>query len=114
MRWLKRRLARWVLRDINMIEFYGALPRVQPGHGGYTHMARYADFRAVFYGNSTREQGQRVFQQIMDLCQGNPPSSREIDSHALLASRAGAQAVGMRIAEWANMEPAVKEEHTRS
>ena len=112
--WLRRRLARWVLRDIDMSEFYGALPRVKPGYGGYTDMQRYADFRAVFYGHSTPEQGQRVFTQIIDLCEGDPSSSAEIASHAALAARAGERKIGMKIAQWANMEPAVKEDHTRS
>ncbi len=113
-KWIRRRLARWVLRDIDMRQFYGALPRVQPGYGGYTEMQRYADFRAVFYGNSTPEQGQRVYQQIIDHCEGPEPSRAEVDSHAALASREGSRRVGRAIARWANVEPAVKDVQTRS
>ena len=112
--WLRRQLARRVLARLDMSSFYGALPRVQPGYGGYTEQQRFADFRAVFYGESSPEQGQRVYQQIIDFCEGPESSRAEIDSHAALASREGARRVGRTIARWANCEPAVKQEQTRN
>ena len=112
--WLKLRLARWVLRDISIEDFCENLPRVRAGYGGYSEMDRYADFRAVFFGNSTAEQGRRVFTQIIDECQGALMSEREIESHALLAARQGAIRIGKKIEAWATSEPALKEVNARS
>lgn len=59
--------------------------------GPYTPLDRYRDFRAVF----STDQGQRVFKQIIDLCDGFVP--REDDPPAVLAGYVARRRLGLKL-----------------
>lgn len=48
------------------LEFFEELGPFSPAKGNYTRADRYRDFRAVFYGEGTPEQGKRVLWQLME------------------------------------------------
>lgn len=101
MEWLRKALLRWALRSVSVAEFYNSLPRVKVQKGGpYTASRRYEDFRAVFSGHSTPEQGQRVLSQILALCNTPKTLETEINDHALLAWRAARRNIGEEIVRW--------------
>ena len=110
MNFLFRILARFVLRRIDLRTFNENLPRVAVGMEGYTKADRHRDFRDVFFGNSTSEQGMRVYSQIVDLCYGRMMMDDEIDSHARLAARAGGVRIAQEIEMWAQMQTVVLED----
>lgn len=69
--------------------------------GPYTFTDRYRDFSRVFGS----DEGKRVLSQIIDLCEGGLMGDTEIQSHALLAKRAGMRFIGQKIAAIATMPP---------
>lgn len=76
-----------------LIALLESLPRIRLGQA-YTEQNRAQDFIAVFWGDSTREQGMRVLAQLMDFC--NPTPGRQFDAHQL-AFREGQRWTGAQI-----------------
>lgn len=76
-----------------VIELLSTMPRVRASHEGpYTFEDRARDFIAVFSGNSSAEQGQRVLSQISTIC--DPVPRREsADKPGTLAFEAGMRRV---------------------
>lgn len=74
-----------------------------PGRDGYTHMDRYRDFRAVFFGDATPEQKEKVLFQILSLSglhlhfEGKDP----YDTYRML----GRREVGLDLLNWLTHEP---------
>ena len=88
--------------DPDIRAFIEALRPLQVrAEGPYKPIDRYRDFSRVF----GTDEGKRVLSQIIDLCEGKPPSDAEIASHALLAKRAGMRFVGQKIAFYATVAP---------
>lgn len=98
--WITRR----AMAGLNLQDFEDCLPSVRVGRG-YSHMQRYQDFRAVFFGHSTPHQGRRVYAQVIDLCEARVPSESDVHDHAMLAFHAGQRHTGKTIAFWAGFEP---------
>lgn len=92
--------------------FYASLPAIKAGRGTYTRGDRYRDFRAVFYGHSSPEQGRRVLAQILDEANGLP--DLESDTDQALRFRAGKRSIGLKIVKWLNAEPPQEEEDVES
>lgn len=67
--------------------------------GHYTPMDRHRDFRGVF----STDQGQRVFKQIIDLCDGSVP--REDDPPAVLAGYVARRRLGLKLSAWFAIPP---------
>lgn len=86
-------------RRLNDLQaFFNAMRPVRVQHQGpYTPDDRFRDFQQVFFGS---EQGRRVLAQIIDECEGLPPTMSEVSDHAFLAFKAGKREVGMRIVQW--------------
>ena len=76
-----------------VVELFAALPRVKVSMDGpYTYQDRASDFIAVFNGQSSPEQGQRVLAQIAQIC--DPVARREnADKPGTLAFEAGMRRV---------------------
>lgn len=101
----RRRLVKWLFKRIDVAEFYGSFPT---GLGtNYGPMDKYRDFRLVFFGSDA---GRRVYQQIMDLCEGRPPTPQDMESHTELVRRAERRNVGLEIAAISNIEPMVEQQ----
>lgn len=90
--WLRRR-PRWRHSD-ELVAFLRSLAPVRLGDT-YTEQDRAQDFMAVFNGNSTAEQGQRVLFQIATIC--DPVRREDPDNHGALAYRAGMRRVMQEI-----------------
>lgn len=76
-----------------VIELLESLPRVHATvDGPYSFNDRAKDFRDVFGGNSTPEQGRRVLSQIHQMCDPMP-DPKHIDSHGRLAYDTGRRRV---------------------
>lgn len=101
--WLRRKDNR------NLQKFYASLPALRAGRGSYSKQDRYRDFRQVFMGDSSSEQGQRVLAQILDASNGSPDFENEVHDHARMAFKAGKRALGLEIIKWLNVEPAQRE-----
>lgn len=88
--------------DPDIRTFIEALKPIRPSREGpYTYTDRYRDFSRVFGS----DEGKRVLSQIIDLCEGGLMGDSDIQSHALLAKRAGMRLVGQKIAAIATMPP---------
>lgn len=83
--------------------FFDALRRAKLG-GRDTALERYRDFRAVFLGDSTALQGQRVLWQILAWCRIFRPVSVPGDPHETYR-RDGERNIGLRIFMTLNAEP---------
>jgi hypothetical protein len=106
-RW--RRLRRCVA-DPDPEAFFAALSRASLG-GHYTPLDRYRDFRAVFFGQSTPEQGKRVLWQILEWCRLFRPVSAPGDPHETYR-RDGERNIGLKIFMTLNAEPDAPEDMT--
>jgi hypothetical protein len=77
----------------SVIELLEQMPRVRATPDGpYTFNDRAKDFRDVFNGQSTPEQGRRVLSQIHQICDP-PPLMRDADNHGSLAAKMGMRRV---------------------
>ena len=83
--------------------FFAALRRASLGER-YTAADRYRDFRAVFFGQSTAEQGKRVLWQILCWCRLFRPVSAPGDPHETYR-RDGERNIGLKIFMTLNAEP---------
>ncbi|MEO3429728.1 hypothetical protein AAFN88_12760 [Pelagibius sp. CAU 1746] len=83
--------------------FFDALRKVSLGQR-YTAIDRYRDFRAVFFGESTPQQGKRVLWQILEWCRLFRPVSAPGDPHETYR-RDGERNIGLRIFMALNAEP---------
>jgi hypothetical protein len=83
--------------------FFDDLRRAQLGPR-YTAAERYRDFRAVFFGDSTAQQGRRVLWQILEWCRLFRPVSVAGDPHETYR-RDGERNIGLRIFMVLNAEP---------
>ena len=83
--------------------FFAALRRASLGER-YTAIDRYRDFRAVFFGESTPQQGKRVLWQILEWCRLFRPVSAPGDSHETYR-RDGERNIGLKIFMTLNAEP---------
>ncbi|MGF1593962.1 MAG: hypothetical protein ACFCUW_11815 [Kiloniellaceae bacterium] len=83
--------------------FFATLRRSALG-GRYTAVDRYRDFRAVFFGQSTPEQGKRVLWQILEWCRLFRPVSAPGDPHETYR-RDGERNIGLKIFMTLNAEP---------
>lgn len=83
--------------------FFEALRRASLGER-YTAQDRYRDFRAVFFGQSTPEQGKRVLWQILCWCRLFRPVSAPGDPHETYR-RDGERNIGLKIVMTLNAEP---------
>lgn len=85
--------------------FFDSIATIKAGRGGYSKMDRYRDFRAVFTGTSTPEQGKRVLAQIIAHCEGLPLIEADAEQAHKLVWRAATRSVGLQIVKWLNSEP---------
>lgn len=83
--------------------FFAALRRSSLGER-YSAQDRYRDFRAVFFGQSTPEQGKRVLWQILCWCRLFRPVSAPGDPHETYR-RDGERNIGLKIFMTLNAEP---------
>lgn len=83
--------------------FFAALRRASLGER-YTTIDRYRDFRAVFFGESTPQQGKRVLWQILEWCRLFRPVSTPGDPHETYR-RDGERNIGLKIFMTLNAEP---------
>lgn len=83
--------------------FFTALRRASLGER-YTAVDRYRDFRAVFFGESTPQQGKRVLWQILEWCRLFRPVSAPGDPHETYR-RDGERNIGLKIFMTLNAEP---------
>lgn len=83
--------------------FFAALRRASLGER-YTAVDRYRDFRAVFFGESTPQQGRRVLWQILEWCRLFRPVSAPGDPHETYR-RDGERNIGLKIFMTLNAEP---------
>jgi len=83
--------------------FFEALRRAALGER-YTAVERYRDFRAVFFGESTPQQGKRVLWQILEWCRLFRPVSVPGDPHETYR-RDGERNIGLKIFMILNAEP---------
>jgi hypothetical protein len=83
--------------------FFDALRRAKLG-GRYSAVDRTRDFRAVFFGSSTPQQGQRVLWQILEWCRLFRPVSAPGDPHETYR-RDGERNIGLKIFMTLNAEP---------
>lgn len=83
--------------------FFEALRRASLGER-YTTIDRYRDFRAVFFGESTPQQGKRVLWQILEWCRLFRPVSAPGDPHETYR-RDGERNIGLKIFMTLNAEP---------
>jgi rRNA maturation protein Nop10 len=100
MRWLFGRRAR---AEPDPDAFFAVLRRASLGER-YTPADRYRDFRAVFFGQSTPEQGKRVLWQILCWCRLFRPVSAPGDPHETYR-RDGERNIGLKIFMTLNAEP---------
>ena len=107
----RSRAPRAALGTPDLAAFFAALAPVRVGHGSYSQLDRYRDFRAVFFGSDA---GRRVLAQIVNLCEGLPVLEADAESHARMAYRAGMRRVGQEIVRWMNAEPPVPQERTQA
>lgn len=70
----------------------------------YTDIDRYRDFRAVFMGASTAEQGRRVLWQMLEWCRMYRPVAVQGDPHETYR-RDGMRAIGLHVLMTLNAEP---------
>ncbi len=82
--------------------FFEALRRAALGQR-YTGIDRYRDFRAVFFGESTPQQGKRVLWQILEWCRLFRPVSAPGDPHETYR-RDGERNIGLKIFMTLNAE----------
>ncbi|MFQ5619455.1 MAG: hypothetical protein ACE5FR_10815 [Rhodospirillales bacterium] len=85
------------------------LGRLRAAGAPYSRMERYRDFKAVFTGHSTPEQGQRVLSQICRWGGLYAPVHVSGDAYAT-HTRAGAQELCQRIVSNIHVEPAAMPE----
>ncbi|GAB4390995.1 MAG: hypothetical protein Tsb0032_00300 [Kiloniellaceae bacterium] len=83
--------------------FFGALRRASLGDA-YSAIDRYRDFRAVFFGESTPQQGKRVLWQILEWCRLFRPVTAPGDPHETYR-RDGERNIGLKIFMTLNAEP---------
>lgn len=83
--------------------FFDALRAAKLGEG-YGARERYSDFRAVFFGDSTPQQGQRVLWQILTWCRLFRVVSAPGDPYETYR-RDGERNIGLRIFMALNAEP---------
>ena len=83
--------------------FFAALRRASLGER-YTTTDRVRDFRAVFFGESTPQQGKRVLWQILEWCRLFRPVSAPGDPHETYR-RDGERNIGLKIFMTLNAEP---------
>ncbi|GAB4377358.1 MAG: hypothetical protein Kow00114_41630 [Kiloniellaceae bacterium] len=83
--------------------FFEDLRRASLGER-YTAVDRYRDFRAVFFGESTPQQGKRVLWQILEWCRLFRPVSAPGDPHETYR-RDGERNIGLKIFMTLNAEP---------
>ena len=81
------------------------LGRLRAAGAPYSRMQRYRDFKAVFTGHSTPEQGMRVLSQICRWGGLYAPTHVPGDAYAT-HTRAGAQELCQRIVSNIHVEPA--------
>ncbi|NIA72523.1 hypothetical protein HBA54_28440 [Pelagibius litoralis] len=84
--------------------FFEDLRRAAVGKN-YSGIDRYRDFRAVFFGESTAEQGRRVLWQILEWCRLFRPVSAPGDPHETYR-RDGERNIGLKVFMTLNAEPA--------
>lgn len=99
-RWFRRPAA----RDPDPEGFFDDLRRAAVGPD-YSALDRYRDFRAVFFGESTPEQGRRVLWQILEWCRLFRPVSAPGDPHETYR-RDGERNIGLKVFMTLNTEPA--------
>jgi len=87
--------------------FFATLRRASLGER-YTAVDRYRDFRAVFFGESGPQQGQRVLWQILEWCRLFRPVSAPGDPYETYR-RDGERNIGLRIFMTLNAEPQAPE-----
>lgn len=83
--------------------FFEDLRRATVGER-YGPLDRYRDFRAVFFGGSTPQQGRRVLWQILQWCRLFRPVSAPGDPHETYR-RDGERNIGLKIFMTLNAEP---------
>jgi hypothetical protein len=76
----------------------------QVGQGNYTAMDRYRDFRAVFFGDASAEQKEKVLFQILAACELHGIPMQDENTHE--TSRwMGRRDVGMAVLRYLTSEP---------
>jgi len=85
------------------VAFFEGLMRAKIGEG-YGAVERYKDFRAVFLGDSTAAQGNRVLWQIFEWCRMYQRVAAPGDAHETYF-RDGERNIGLRILVALNHEP---------
>ncbi|NIA72279.1 hypothetical protein HBA54_27170 [Pelagibius litoralis] len=88
--------------------FFDDLRRSAVG-ANYSHVDRYRDFRAVFFGESTPHQGKRVLWQILEWARLFRPIAAPGDPHETYR-RDGERNIGLKIFMTLNAEPAGRPE----
>ena len=100
-------MGRWFTRapkgDPDPEAFFEDLRRASLGER-YGAIDRYRDFRAVFFGESTPQQGKRVLWQILEWCRLFRPVSAPGDPHETYR-RDGERNIGLKIFMTLNAEP---------
>lgn len=84
--------------------FFDDLRRHAPEPGEYTKFDQYRDFRAVFLGHSTPEQGRRVLWKILEWARLFRPVAAPGDAYETYR-REGERNIGLRIFMMVNTEP---------
>jgi hypothetical protein len=87
--------------------FFEALRRTSLGKR-YTAVDRYRDFRAVFFGESTPQQGKRVLWQLLEWCRLFRPVSAVGDPYETYR-RDGERNIGLKVFMTLNAEPDLPE-----
>ena len=100
---MRRPFARRRLGAPDIDAFFDTLRRAALGER-YTAVDRYRDFRAVFFGESTPQQGKRVLWQILEWCRLFRPVSAPGDPHETYR-RDGERNIGLKIFMTLNAEP---------
>ena len=100
LRWFRRPAG----REPDPEGFFEDLRRASVGPD-YSAVDRYRDFRAVFFGESTPEQGRRVLWQILEWSRLFRPVSAPGDPHETYR-RDGERNIGLKVFMTLNAEPA--------
>lgn len=93
--------------------FFDDLRRAAGIKGSYTALDRCRDFRAVFFGDSSPQQGKRVLWQILEWARLFRPVATPGDPHETYR-RDGERNIGLKIFMTLNAEPGDRPEEAQT